>query len=669
MPLPVRGSSTPVVSQPTNTTPTAPAAPATPTAPAAPAGPVDVMTPSRVDRLKGKAIAAAWDEVANAHDVGTGVSFGAVSGNVKISEEIGVRGTDTFKNLVANDRRRNEVAQANPDAVWVKTTGALGTSVGLPLGHGASLGFSGGVEVTSIAAQDVKGARDVVTAVKAQAKSMVLPLDAEGLAGLKAEPGSEWMFRGTIGASVGVGVGTATTLGGGNASVTASVGASVGASASSVYTKNVKVLEDGKVFVAVGKQDAQALSASVGVNVGANLNTNNGVANALGGGAVGNNVDRQVDRLGNKLEDATRITSSLTLGASAGQKVMGAAVLDLNTVAGREAYDYLLKSNPEEAAAYMQRAGIGLKYNETSTARSSAVSLQFGNTNLLATSTYKGTTNGTVEQPGSTTTLSQADYARSVGGLLPRLLMGEERSVQVRAGALTKDGATERAVAVSLGVKDRKLTQAELAQAERFAKAMGMPFEGLPTLGARETAENSQFQVTVALTDAHIDKLRGWGEADVRFAFAAAHKEIDGNAQLPLWHEDPQTFAWYEREVHQAQSSDPQRQDMLRRDYQEKYGRNLGDDIDSSRAIDRIVKQLDASKGKPVDDWGKLLESVGKQSSGDVRASVLALRRLSGAEVVAMSLSAKGVTAAAKPEAQAPKTIADVVGPLLAPPA
>jgi hypothetical protein len=249
--------------------------------------------------------------------------------------------------------------------------------------------------------------------------------------------------------------------------------------------------------------------------------------------------------------------------------------------------------------------------------------------------------------------------------------MGEERTVQVRAGALTKAGTTQQAVAVSLGVKDRKLTQAELAQAERFAKAMGMPFEGLPALGAGETADNSQFQVTVALTDEHIGKLRGWDDDGVKLAFASAHKEIDGSAQLPLWYDQPAAFEWYENEFSTGNQvhGDPQRKEQVARDYKDKYGRNLEDDIDSRKAIDRIVKQLGASKGRPVEDWGKLLESVGKQSSSDVRAAVLALRRLSGAEVVSMSLSAKGVTAAAKPEASAPKTIGEVVGPLLSPPA
>lgn len=663
MPLPIRGSTTPVITQPTNTGPAAPAAPTTPAAPAAPVntGPVDVMTPSspsRLDRLKGKAVAAAWDQVASSHSVGQGVSFGNISGNVKISEELGIRGTDTFKHLVANDARRNAVAQANPDTVWVKTTGAVSASAGLSVAAGASLGFSGGVEVTAIAAHDVAGARDVRSAVADQAKAMVLPLDAEGLQGLGAKPGSEWMFRGTIGSNAGVGVGVSTTVGNGNASVTANAGASLGASANSVFTKNVKVLEDGKVFVAIGKTDSQSVNGSVGVNVGANLNSG---LPGIGGSAV--------DRLGNKVEDATRITSSVNVGAAQGQKVMGAAVLDLNSTAGREAYDYLLKANPNDAAAYLQRTGLGVRYDETSATRTSSVSLQFGSTNLLATSTLKGTTNGVVEAPGSTTTLSQADYARSVGGLLPRLFIGEERNVQVRAGALTKDGVTTNAVAVNLSVKDRKLTQSELAQTERFAKAMGMPFDGLPTLGARETAENSQFNVQVALTDDHIGKLRGWDENGVRFAFAAAHKEIDASPTLPPWYDEPSAFSWYENEFTVFANSEPQRKDQVARDYKDKYGRDLSDDIDSKHAIDRIVKQLGDAKGKPVGEWGKLLESVGKQSSGDVRAAVLALRRLSGAEVVGLSLSAKGVTVAAKPEVAAPKTIAETVGPMLSPPA
>lgn len=661
MPLPIRGSTSPVISQPASG-PLSPTAPAAPTAPVTPAstGPVDVMTPSpsRLDKLKGKAVAAAWDQVANSHSVGQGVSFGNVSGNVKISEELGIRGTDTFKKLVASDPRRAAVAQANPDTVWVKTTGALGTSAGLPLGAGASVGFSGGVEVTAIAAQDVHGASDIKQAVADQAKAMVLPLDAEGLQGLGAKPGSEWMFRGTIGANASIGAGVSTTVGNGNASVTASAGANIGSAANSVFTKNVKVLEDGKVFVAIGKTDSQSVNGSVGVNVGANLSS--------GLPGVGGNA---VDRLGNKVEDATRITSSVNVGAAQGQKVMGAAVLDLATAAGREAYDYLIKANPNDGAAYLQRTGLGVRYDETTTNRTSSATLKFGSTNLLATSTLKGTTNGVVEAPGATTTLSQADYARSVGGLLPRLFIGEERNVQVRAGSLTKDGVTTNAVAVDLSVKDRKLTHSELAQTERFAKAMGMPFEGLPTLGANETTPDSQFHVQVALTDANIEKLRGWDENGVRFAFAAAQKEIDASPTLPPWYDDASSFSWYENEYTVFSNSEPQRKQQVARDYKDKYGRDLSDDIDSKRAIDVMVKQLGNAKGKPVGEWGKLLEAVGKQSSSDVRAAVLAMRRLSGAEVVDLSLTAKGVTVAAKPEAASPKTVAEVVGPMLAPPA
>lgn len=661
MPSPLRGPASPVVPSAVSTTP-APSAPAPASPIATPVtAPVDAMTParpSRVERLKGKAVAAAWDQVADRHSVGKGVSFGNISGNVKLSEEIAVRGTDTFQALVAPDARRAAVAQANPDTVWVKTTGALGVSAGLPLGAGAQVGFSGGVEVTAIAAHDVRGAGDVRQAVAAQAKAMVLPLDAEGLQGLGARPGSEWMFRGTASGSASVGLGASTTVGVDRASVTASVGASVSAAASGVFTKNVKVLEDGKVFVAIGREDARSLSGAVGVNVGTSLEPR--LAGLAG---------RAADRVAGEVEDATRITSSVNVGAARGQKVMGVAVLDLTTPAGRSAYDYLIQASPTDAADYLQRTGLGVRYDEKSSARTSSATLQFGSTALLATSTLRGTTSGVIEAPGATTTLAQTDYARSVGGLLPRLLQGEERSVQVRAGSLSRDGVTTDAVAVALSVKDRKLTPAELAQVDRFAKAMGLPLDGLPTLGANEVAPDARMQVQVALTDANVDAMRAWDEQGVRFAFAAAHREIDAGAALPPWYEDGATFAWYASEHTNNYGGDPQRPAQLAREYRGRYGRDLEADIASQRAIDLIVKQLDRTRGKPVAEWGPLLEAVGKQSSDDVRAAVLALRRLSGAEIVELSLSAKGVTAAAKPEAVAPKTLAEVVGPVLAPPA
>lgn len=673
--MPINGINRPGASIPS--TPSAPAAPSAPavSTPATPAAPSTgwvgrtggPTTPGRVDaavtRLKGKAVELAMDQVADEHTLGTGFNLGAVSGNLKVSEELGLKGTDSYKKLVDGDRRRSDYAKANPDAVWVATKGIAGASASFPAGAGVSLGFNGGVEVSSLMAHDVRGASDVKAAVASQAKSMVLPLDAEGLQGLKAAPGSEWMFRGTTGSSVGAGLGASTSVGTGVLGASASVGLNASASASATYTKNVKVLGDDKVFVQVARVTTEGTGASLGVTAGININA---------GDVVGGQAGRQLDRLGNRVENATRINASVSANASATQEVMGAAVLDLSTAAGREAYDYILRSGPGDAADFIESQHLGVKYTQGGTAASSGIGLQFGSANLLSTSTVRGTTKGTVEDPGGTTQLTEATFGRSVTGFLPRLALGEERQVSVRAGSVTKNGNTDDAVALSLSVKDAKLTADELSQLDRFAKGMGSPLDGLPKAEAGKSYGKADYAVSVALTDAQVEKMSQWGDKDLRLAFAAAEKDIDGSATLPPWQTDPQTFAWYKEQLDSPANMGDGGNDAKTRaslDYKEKYGRDLQKDVDSANAIDAIVGQVVAKKGEPVSEWGGVLEALGKAPSTDVRAAALALRRLAGAEVVGLSVSMNGQTYAVKPEAAAPKTLADVVGPMLAPPA
>lgn len=633
-------------------TPSSPAQPAVPVTPSTPATPVAPAAPSRFDgtvtRLKGKAVELVMDQVADEHALSKGVSFGLAQGNVKVAEKLALPGTDTFKDLVGADSRRAAHAQSNPDAVWVATRVMAGASAGVPLGAGASLGFSGSVEVTSVMAHEVKGARDVPAALAAQGKSLVLPLDAEALQSMKAAPGSEWMVRGQVAASAGIGVGRGVTFGTDVIGGSATVGVNAGVSATDVYTKHVKVLDGSRVFVQVGKQDTDTASASVGVNVGLDLN---------GGGAVGNLAAKEVEK-------RTRISASVSGSTSRGEKLLGAAVLDLSTPAGREAYDYLLRSSPGDAAAFIKSQNLGVQYAETSRTTATGVNFQLGSSSLLATSTVKGTTNGTLEEPGSTTLLTQADYGRNVGGFFARLTVGEERSVSVRAGSVTRNGTTQQAVAVSLAVKDPKLTGEELQQLQRFGAAMGAPLDGLPPVQAN--LGKGEYQVTVALTGDDVAQLRQRSEDDLRLAFANAHREISGGSALPPWHSEKAVFDWYKGRLSDANlGSDPNAKQAAEAEYKQQFGRDLLKDIDSQQAIDAIVKQVGAARGKPLGEWGKVLESLGKQPSVDVRASTLALRRLATADVVSLSVTAGGKTVTAQPQVAAPPTIADLTGPLL----
>lgn len=650
MPInPLSGPSIPTV------TPSSPAQPAAPVAPAAPTAVTTPSQPSRFDagvsRLKGKVVELALNEAADEHSVGKSLSFGLAQGNVRLAEKVALTGTDTFKDLVQGDSRRAAHVKTNPDAVWVATRAMAGASAGLPLGAGASLGFGGSVEVTSVVAHDVGGARDVAAAVKAQAKSLVLPASAEGLTSMKAAPGTEWMIRGQANASVGVGVGRSVSYGADPLTGSASVGANVGVSTTDVFTKQVKVLSESKVFVQVARQDADAVSASLGLSVAVDVN---------GGGAAGNLVAKEIEK-------RARIGASVTGSLARGEKVMGAAVLDLATPAGREAYDYLLRASPNDAAAFIKSQNLGVNYTETSRTSATGLNAQLGSATLLATSTVRGTTNGTLEEAGATTLLSQADYGRSVGGFFARLAVGEERSVTVRAGSIARGGTTQQAIAVSLAVKDPRLTGAELSQLQRFGEAMSAPLNGLPA--PQDSHGKADYAVTIALTGDDVAQLRTRSAEDMKVAFATAHREISGGA-MPPWFDQKPTFDWFKSQLHDAQfGNDPSQRQNVERDYKQQFGRDLSKDIDSERAIEAIAKQVSEAKGKPVGEWGKVLEALGKQPSGDVRAATLALRRLASADVVSLSVNVGGKSITATPQVAAPPTIADVVGPLLNAPA
>jgi hypothetical protein len=644
MPNPIGGNRPGGIGPSIPTTPAAPTVPATPATPATPTTPTGFTGgSSRLDQWKGKALDLAVEELASSHNVSTSFGAGLVQGNVKLSEEIALSGTRTFDCLVGADRRRSEHAASHPDAVWASTSATVGASASFPLGVGAAFGFGGSVEATTLLVHDVSGTRDAAAAVKESLKSLKLPHDTESLQKLNAAPGSEFMLRGIV--SQNAGIGTSVTLGTGVA--TASAGASVGGSSSQAFTKQLKVLENDTVYFQLTQTDAQSAGINVGVTAGTNLP-----------GAVGNVVDRAL---------RFRVAGEGHAGSS--DKVMGAVVLDLKTPQGAAALDYLMKASPAEGAAYIQQNHLGATYTGTSTNVGASLDVRFGSVNLLASSTTRNTSNGVIEEPGGTTLLSTADYGRDVGGVLPRLFMGEERSVSVKAGELTKGGVTQRAVGVSLTVKDTELKGNELEQYRRFGEAMGAPLVGLPAAAGHDLGK-AKFTVQVAITNDDIARLSQWQTADVALAFASAQKDIEGGA-LPPWFANPQEFEQFRRQYNAPPSG---RNDVasvrarLSREYERQTGRDLSDDLSTAKAVELIGKKLDQVRGKPVEEWGGVLEAIGKQSSADVRAAVLAMNRMAGAQLVNLTLEGRGFNAIATPQATTPRALQDVVGEVMAPP-
>lgn len=605
---------------------------------------------------------------------GVGLSYDA-----KITEKVMLKTSDPF---VAGDTRRKAAADSG-DVVWTRfsASGNAGANVGhaVAANVSASFGFSVGAEVTAIVAADKSlSTRNLVGTVKEQGETLAVALDPDRLLADKHAPGTELMIRGRASSSASVGAGAGLTGIG-----VASVGVSVSASHSDEFTKNVKVLEDGKVYAQVAKVNSNAQGISAGLNAGVDLPT------ATVGGALGS---KALDKVAGKLEDRVRLTANV--GASSGQvdtlKLGG--VFDLKTQQGRDAFAFLMKSNPlelqenpKQAETTLRNMGMGVAYTEATRTGGVSANIQVGTTNLLNFASSRRTTEGVLlekkDASGSViekSQLSEQEYSRNVTGLLPRLMIGEERTLAIRAGSVSKDGVETKAALATLSIKDPKVTEAEQKEMAAFATQMGMT---LPPAG--QTGGKGTFVVQVALTDANLQKLQERSADDIRTAFTFAKGTIEGSpapwtnnnlaAVNPHYRHAPQKMVKEEFRdgsyalQQQATIGDPNGdKSATLRDYKATTGRDLQSDVESQDAMNRIAEEVVKVRGKPVTEWGPALSAIGTQNSRDVRTALVALNRLADASLVSLSVDANGSTMNATPSA-APRSVGDLVGPILTP--
>lgn len=591
-------------------------------------------------------------------DIGLGLS---VNGRAEFSEAIALRNTKTFDSMVKPDRRRLEYATKNPDATWAQTKALVGggatASVTLPLGP-VSLGFSGGVdgqvEISSITAHHVKGAKDLPGAVADQAKSMVAPFNSEWLLKSKQAPGSEWMFRGTVNKHAGAGVGVGTSVGGPLVAVGASAGIGVNYNKADIYTKNVKVLEDGKVFVQIAKDDITTKGLQAGARVGVDVNiprTGGLVANAVAG----------------KVESAieNKLSASVTgyVNRTAGEKAMGAAVLDLKTAEGRATYDKLMKMSPDKAAKYIHDHDLGPKYKEQSQATGMGFNATFFGNDVISMNRVTGTTKGVVTQvDGSKTKLQESQYAKHLGGFLPRLFVGEERDVKISGGQVVRpDGSRSQAVAMNMAVKDPRFSAQENTEMQKWAKLMGTSLKDMPGGKLGEV----RYDVQLSLSDDDVKRLSKLTPEQVYAAYGQALADMDGT-KPPTWAKRPDKFEGLVAQAREAQLNRDIGYDP-RRDYID--GRDFDKDATSFQAAQEVAKQIAKNRGKPVNEWGKFLSAVGSQGSTDVRAIMLTLHRLAQADLTGLSVRSGKKTFTAPPAGPVANTLAAEVGKIMGPPA
>lgn len=661
--------------------PAATQAPAPAAVPApAPAPAPQGWAPKLAGKVKDAARGAVLDQASKERELSAARSttFHGVglSATAKVTEKLLLKSDDP---LVAGDPRRKAAADSGA-AVWTRFSAEAASSASfgkVVTPHAsASFGFAAGAEVTALVAADKsQGVEGLLGAVQDQGETLALTLDPDRLLADGHRPGTELMIRGH--AAENASVTTGASLAG---VVTANLGVTVSGSHSDEYTKNLKVLEDGKVFAQVAKVDSSAEGVSAGLTAGLALPGTN---------AAGALVAKGLDKVERKVEDRVRLTASVGASAAQTDSLKVGGVFDLKTPQGRDAYAYLMKSNPLELRANPKQAettlrnmGMGVAYAESTRTGGTAANLQVGETTLLGLSTSRRGTEGVLlekkDAAGAVekTLLSEQEYSRNVSGALPRLMLGEERSLTIRAGSVTQGGVETKAALASLSLKDPKVTEGEQRQLAAFASQMGMT---LPPAG--KAGGPGTLAVQVALTDANLQKLQQRSADEIKSAFTFAKGSLEGSpapwenatpaAVNRNYRYAPQKSVKEEflearkgwEDVATFGDQDNQKATLVR-DYKATTGRDLQRDVESYDAMNRIGDELAKVRGKPVGEWGPALSAIGSQSSGDVRTALVALNRLADASLVSLSVDANGSTVNAT-VAPPPKTPAEIVGPIL----
>ena len=388
----------------------------------------------------------------------------------------------------------------------------VGASGSIPLGTRATFGLGGSVEVSALLVHDKPaGVKDGAEDVKLQVKGMAVPVTAEGLLSLKAAPGSEFFFRGMLNEDLSASIGRSQSVGGPHVTASVAYGAGAAGSNTDIYTKIVKVLEDGKVYVRIGKTDQKAASISVGAQgrvhiIDSDETSLTDFLPSLDGRKA--ELAKKGEELGKKtlvkeIEKRLQVDVSRQRSITVTDQKMGAVVLDLNRAGDAAAYDFLLKASPGEAVEFLKNTGLGTRAETSMQDRARSRGIRLGRFNILSVSSHKTGGTGTVEQGGHKTTIAQAGFSKSVEGILPRFFLDEERQVEIRAGELVHDGEpAERAVALSLSVSDPRFTAFEVDEAARFAKAMETDL-ALPAIDKDTNLGKTKTELQAVLTTRH----------------------------------------------------------------------------------------------------------------------------------------------------------------------
>lgn len=355
-------------------------------------------------------------------------------------------------------------------------------------------------------------------------------------------------------------------------------------------------------------------------------------------------------------------------------------VFDLTTPQGRAGYEFLLKVDPWELELDPQRAeetlrnlGVGSLYTDTSQTETIGAKVQIGLLKLLSVSNSKRSTEGILYrrtggegQLFEEVEIGEREYRQQRDGLLPKLLVGEERTSTVSVGSIDPAGDNNEQLhaALVLDVKEPHISKVEHAELTRLARAFGqtLPRAKKPGTAGRLVAE-------VTLDEKQLQRLCDASSSHIRLAFTHALSELEGTlapwANDELAKSDPDDPAEPLKTVKQqfldafagwqglTGSTAVNARDEWAKRYLSTTGRNLERDAMSYQAMHELADALDA-KSKRAEEWESTFSAIGRMTSRDLRTTLVALHRLGGSDLAHLLIDAGGVRLDVRPHGAAP---------------
>ncbi len=408
------------------------------------------------------------------------------------------------------------------------------------------------------------------------------------------------------------------------------------------------------VYAEVGETSRNAF------NVGANFRVRSDLS-----GAIGNQVER-IASIEGSIGAAIETRRPLTMGG----------VFNLDDPNQAAAYTHLmttspfkLKANQAAEMANLAAVGVGFDYAATQKAAGMNATLTAGRKNLLAVRSVSRSERGTLhlsttDGSGNITSqeLSESEYAKTVTGKIPMLVLGKNGNVDVRATQVENaDGTSSLGASMAMGIDVRKLSAANVARIRNLFTDLGVDTSSFKTDGA--IGGKAHLDIEFAMDGSFFTNLSALGdkkELELQARFDANYQDLNGepapwnntvafDTGYPSVEIDTVANLFATSKAAIGSGGDEEMKRQARDSYNHSTrtaanpkGRSLDGDIKSFETRNRVAHAIGTASGGDAADWRPIMNAIGKTDQYDFMVIALMAHEL-GAPLVDFHVRGTGM--------------------------